>query len=126
MRKILQQKYEQQFLEEDSFTQQEDSFVAKARAIVLAELENEDFSIHDLAEQLFLSRSQLHRKIKALTGYSSTIFIRSIRLQEAKRLLTTTDLNISEIAYQVGFKTPLYFYQIFKETFGETPSNLRK
>ncbi|MEN0045949.1 MAG: AraC family transcriptional regulator [Bacteroidota bacterium] len=106
--------------------QEESPFVAKARAIVLAELDNENFSIHELAQQLFLSRSQVHRKLKATTGMSTTIFVRNIRLQEAKKLLTTSNLSISEISYRVGFKTPLYFSQIFKKTFKKSPSALRK
>lgn len=105
---------------------QADPFVAKARAIVLVELENENFSLHELSRQLFLSRSQVHRKLKAMTGMSTTIFIRNIRLQEAKKLLTNSNLSISEIAYRVGFKTPIYFSQIFKKTFDKSPSALRK
>ncbi|MEZ5042903.1 MAG: ATP-binding protein [Saprospiraceae bacterium] len=129
LRKTLQRKYSEQLLvetaEETSF-QQEDPFVAKASAIVLTELDNEDFSLHELSQRLFLSRSQVHRKLKAVTGLSTTIFIRNIRLQVAKKLLTSSELTIAEIAYQVGFKTPIYFSQIFKETFGNSPSDFRK
>ena len=94
--------------------------------MVVFDIEEEDFSIHELARELHLSRSQMHRKIKALTGMSAAIYIRHIRLQKAKELLASTQLSISEIAYQVGFKTPLYFSQVFKETFGESPNSTRK
>lgn len=129
LRKTLQQKYSEQFLAgtaEEISIQEEDPFITKARAIVLAELDNEDFSLHELSEQLFLSRSQVHRKLKAVTGLSTSIFIRNIRLEAAKKLLISSELTIAEIAYEVGFKTPNYFSQIFKETFGKAPSDLRK
>jgi AraC-like DNA-binding protein len=79
-----------------------------------------------LARALNLSRSQVNRKIQALAGMSTSIYIRHIRLQKAKELLLSNELSISEIAYQVGFKSPVYFSQAFKETFGESPSATRK
>ncbi|MEZ5039164.1 MAG: ATP-binding protein [Saprospiraceae bacterium] len=129
LRKTLQKKYsEQLFIDtpNETIAAQEDPFIVRARTIVLAALENENFSLDELSEKLYLSRSQVHRKIKAVTGMSTAIFIRTIRLQEAKKLLASTDLTISEIAYQVGFKSPVYFSQMFKQTFGESPSDLRK
>jgi AraC-like DNA-binding protein len=89
-------------------------------------LDDEQFSIHDLAKKLHLSRSQVHRKIKALTGMSTSIYIRHIRLHKAKELLASSDLSIAEIAYEVGFNTPVYFSQVFKETFGKSPNATRK
>jgi signal transduction histidine kinase/ligand-binding sensor domain-containing protein/CheY-like chemotaxis protein/AraC-like DNA-binding protein len=129
LRKTLQNKYSDQlFIDRstDTTVVEEDPFLTKARAIVLAELEDDNFSLNELSEKLYLSRSQVHRKIKAVTGMSTAIFIRTIRLQEAKKLLTSTHLTISEIAYQVGFKSPVYFSQMFKQTFGESPSDVRK
>lgn len=105
---------------------QDTPFIITAKNIVLTELENEDFSLHELSDQLCLSRSQVHRKIKSLTGMSTTIFIRHIRLRRAKELLHFSELSISEIAYRVGFKSPVYFSQIFKETFDESPTEARK
>jgi len=129
LRKTLQKKYgEQLFLDtpDEKTGPAEDPFMARARVIVLAELENEYFSVNELSDKLYLSRSQVHRKIKAVTGMSTAIFIRMIRMQEAKKLLRTTPLTISEIAYQTGFKTLSYFSQLFKQTFGESPSDFRK
>lgn len=129
LRKTLQKKYSEQLFndhDDEPLNETGHSFTAKAREIILTELGNENFSVDDLCRSLCLSRSQLHRKLKALTGMSTSIFIRMIRLQQAKRLLASTDLSISEIAYQVGFKTPIYFSQIFKETFGNSPSDDRK
>ena len=128
IRRKLQQKYSSALLSNqagETFENKEDSFIAKVENVVLAHLEDEDFSINDLASELHLSRSQVHRKIKALTGMSTSIYIRHIRLQKAKELLKSSELSISEIAYQVGFKTPVYFSQVFKKTFGESPNATR-
>lgn len=65
---------------------------------------------------------QLHRKLKAITGFSTTEFIRNERLKLAVNLLKDSDLNISEIAYQVGFNTPSYFIKCFKDVYKSTPS----
>ena len=78
--------------------------------------------MNDLARSLTLSRSQVHRKIKALTGMSTSIYIRQIRLQKARNLLANRSLSIAEVAHSVGFKSPVYFSQAYKETFGESPS----
>jgi AraC-like DNA-binding protein len=75
---------------------------------------------------LQLSNSQVYRKIKAITGKSTAVFIRSIRLQYAKELLKNTDKTISEIAYEVGFNNPSWFSRAFKEEFGYTPSSSSK
>jgi len=129
IRKKLQQKYSSTLvvnqLPKDEIITKEDIFIKKIETILLENLEDENFSSQELAQQLFLSRSQVHRKIKALTGMSTAIYIRHIRLQKAKELLISNDLSISEIAYQVGFKSPVYFSQVFKDTFGESPSMFR-
>ncbi len=104
----------------------EDLFLQKAKKVVKGNLATDDFDIHRLCRALALSRAQLHRKLTALTGKSTTHFIRSIRLQSAKELLTTTDLTIAEIAYEVGFKDPNYFTRTFTEEFGQSPSETRK
>ena len=130
IRKILQKKYRSSLISSQPqlkvLESKEDTFIEKTEKIILAHLGDETFSIHDLARELHLSRSQVHRKIKALTDMSVAIYIRHIRLQKAKELLASTQLSISEIAYKVGFKTPLYFSQVFKKTFGESPNATRK
>jgi len=72
-----------------------------------------------------LSRAQLHNKIKALTGRSTGLYIRYIRILEARKLLNDPELNISEIAYDVGFGDPAYFTRCFKDEFGKAPSEFR-
>lgn len=109
-----------------SSTSQEDVFLSNMNQLIEQNLADEDFGINQLCKALAMSRSQIHRKIKALTGYSTAIYLRTIRLYKAKSLLRNTDMNISEIAYNVGFKDPNYFTHVYVEAFGETPSATRK
>ena len=126
IRKTLQQKYSGTLISNKTKRavpeNKEESFIEKIEKAILENLEEEDFSVNELARALFLSRSQVHRKIKALTGMSTAIYIRWVRLQKAKDFLASENLTISEVAYKVGFKSPVYFSQVFKETFGESPS----
>ncbi len=103
-----------------------DPFLIKIKTTLLAHLEDENFSVIQLCQSLHISRAQLHRKIIALTGHSTTSLIRSIRMEKAKELLGLGNLNVTEVAYQVGFKTQAHFSRIFAETFGMAPSDYRK
>ncbi len=128
IRKTLQKKYSGALIstqQNHTTTGKVVGFLEKIESIVVAHLDQEDFSIEELSALLNLSRSQLHRKIKALTGMSTAIYVRFIRLQKAKELLADHGLSISEIAYQVGFKSLAYFSQMYKQTFGESPSATR-
>jgi AraC-like DNA-binding protein len=82
-------------------------------------------ALSNLEKAMHLSQMQLYRKLKALSGLTPTLFIRKVRLQKARELLLTTDLNVSEIAYQVGFNDPAYFSRAFNEEFGTPPSEIR-
>jgi len=104
----------------------EDAFLRKVKEAVEEHLEKEDFGIAQLCRIVGVSRTQLHRKLKALTGKSTSLVIRSIRLQKAKQLLQSSDLNVSEIGYAVGFSNRSYFTQAFTEEFGESPSHYRE
>ncbi len=75
-----------------------------------------------LCKKMGMSRMQLHRKLLAFTGLSTTAFIRSQRLKQAVHILSTSDASISEVAYAVGFNTPSYFIKCFKEVYKTTPS----
>ncbi|MGB1032995.1 MAG: helix-turn-helix transcriptional regulator [Flavobacteriales bacterium] len=79
----------------------------------------------NLENQMELSKMQLYRKLKALTGMSPTLVIRDIRLNEAMKLLQKGELNVSEVAYEVGFSDPSYFTRTFKEKFGSSPSKVK-
>jgi AraC-like DNA-binding protein len=87
---------------------------------------NSAFDGPSLAKKMNMSEVQLYRKIKALTDRSTAIFIRSVRLAKGKELLQTTHLNVSEIAYEVGFDDPNYFSRTFSQEFGVAPSDVRK
>jgi AraC-like DNA-binding protein len=98
----------------------------KLQAEVHANLSDDSYTVPQLCEAIGMSRTQLHNKIKALTGFSTTIFIRTVRLQKAKELILHSQLTISEIAYEVGFVDPSYFSRKFAEEFGDRPSSMRK
>jgi signal transduction histidine kinase/DNA-binding response OmpR family regulator len=131
-RKQLQQKYSkgsgfwQGALNIDNSSDEEDAFLTKINKIIEDNISDETFGNIQLCAKMAMSRSQIHRKIKALTDLSTSIYIRTIRLYKAKELLQTTDSNISEIGYDVGFKDPNYFTRVFVEEFGTSPSATRK
>ncbi len=105
----------------------ETKFLQKIIKIINDETGNHSFgsSMH-LAHKMHLSESQIYRKLKAITGKSTAVFIRSVRLQKAKELIQTTDKTISEIAYEVGFNDPSWFSRAFKEEYGYAPSEISK
>ena len=104
----------------------ENEFYARFLEIVRGEMGNPELNVDTLASKMGLGRSQFYRKIKALTNYSPVELLRSIRLKQARELLTSTSRSVSEIAYEVGFSTPAYFTRCYREAFGETPSELRE
>ena len=104
----------------------ETKFLNKIITVIHENITQADFGPLQLALHLNLSESQLYRKLKATSGKSPTVFIRSIRLQKAKELIQTTDKTISEVAYDVGFNDPSYFSRAFKDEFGHAPSAVSK
>ena len=88
-------------------------------------MSNSELNVDSLAAKMGLGRSQFYRKIKALTNYSPVELLRNLRLKRSRELLLSTDMSISEIAYEVGFTAPAYFTRCYREAFGETPSELR-
>ena len=100
-------------------------FLEKLTTTIQANLDNEKLSVESLAQKLFISRSQLHRKAKALTGFSPNEFIRNYRLDYSLELLKNKNEKISQIAFQVGFSDEKYFSRRFKERFGVSPSEMR-
>ena len=97
-------------------------FLERLMAVVEANFANEDFSVEQLGKEMGMSRSQLHRKLHALTNESCSQFIRSFRLQRAMNLLKSQHASISEIAYMVGFGSPSYFNRCFLKHYGQPPS----
>lgn len=103
----------------------ENDFLGRFRAQVQAHLSDENLSVEQLGSELGLSRVQLYRKVKALTGYSPVELVRITRLKAAEQLLKTTDKTVAEVAYAVGFGTPSYFSKCYKELFGRLPGEGR-
>jgi AraC-like DNA-binding protein len=99
--------------------------ISKVNQIIRKHLNNSDFGTARLCKELGISRTQLHNKLKTLTGRSTALYIRLIRLIEARKWLVKTTLNVSEIAYDAGFKDPNYFSRIFTREFGVNPTQFR-
>jgi AraC-like DNA-binding protein len=88
-------------------------------------LSNPNLKMDELSDELGMSRVQLYRKVKALTGTSPVELLREMRLQRGRTLINTTTKSIAEIAYEVGFHTPSYFSNCFKKQYGIYPTELR-
>jgi len=101
-------------------------FLQKVVKLIHKDIDKPNFSSDDLSKKLLISDSQIYRKIKAITGKSTAVFIRSIRLKYAKELLLNTDKSVSEVAYEVGFNDPSWFSRAFKNEFGFSPSKTSK
>lgn len=126
IRAQLQERYARlQPVEGSDHFQKEDAFVMKLRKLVEERIDDASLGVVHLCKAANLSHMQVYRKLKALTDRTPSQFIRSIRLQKAMELLKSTDLTISEIAYDVGFTDPNYFSRTFLEEYGARPSSIR-
>lgn len=114
--------------EERSVIEAEDSqdtqFLEILRKRVQENMSNSDFGVEALASEMGMSRVQMYRKVKMLTGHTPVDIIRLSRLNKAKLLLTSSGKTVSEVAYEVGFSAPSYFTKCFKDEFGVSPSDL--
>ncbi|MEM6642647.1 MAG: response regulator [Bacteroidota bacterium] len=104
----------------------EEVFIKRALDTVDNHLSNAEFTVEAFQKEMGMSRMQLHRKLKALTNFSASEFIRDIRLQRAADLLKTKGINVSEVAYSCGFNSVSYFTQCYKQRFGKSPSEFLK
>lgn len=102
----------------------EAKFLGKVRTAVEDNLDDENFSVVELGKNVGMSRSQLHRKLTALTGFSPNEVIRNMRLEYARCLLEAKSGTVSEIAYRSGFSSPAYFVKCFREYFSQTPGEI--
>jgi signal transduction histidine kinase/DNA-binding response OmpR family regulator/streptogramin lyase len=100
-------------------------FLERASKLMDQHLSDSNFDAHVFASEIGMSRSQLYRKVQALTGYSVNEFIRNIRLKKAAELLLKSDNNVTQIAYLVGFKEVTYFVKCFASYYGTSPSKYR-
>ncbi len=103
-----------------------DPFLVELFEILEKNYADEDFGIQELAAALHMSRMQVHRKIKALTNYSTSQFLNAFRLEKGKALLGRIDLSISEVAYSCGFSDPGYFGKLFRKRYGQSPHAFRE
>ena len=101
-------------------------FIGRFKEAVEKRLSDSELSIEHLAADMNLSRVQLYRKVKTITGSSPVELLRTARLNRGYQLLLTTDKTISEVAYAVGFSAPSYFTKCFKDEFGQSPTDIRQ
>ncbi|SFB75117.1 ligand-binding sensor domain-containing protein [Flagellimonas taeanensis] len=124
LREQLRKNYQQDGVlkhPEVSFTPTDVQFLQRAQKILDQHLLEPTFNAAQFSREMGMSRMQLHRKLTALTGLSTSAFIRSKRLKSAVHLLKNSDATIAEVSYSTGFNTPSYFIKCFKEAYGKTP-----
>ncbi|MFQ5709384.1 MAG: helix-turn-helix domain-containing protein, partial [bacterium] len=102
------------------------AFLKRVRKIIEENLEDEAFGVEELAQKIKLSRTQLHRKLSALTNRPASLFIRFVRLHHARKMLEQNELTVNEVAYRLGFSSHAYFSKCFREEFGVTPKEFVK
>jgi len=123
-RNKIHQRYQQDNLfrpKEIAVTSADEAFLKKVQNVFDQHLVNPEFNAEIFSKHVAMSRMQLHRKMLAYTGLSTSNFIRSQRLKQATTILKSSQYTINEVAYMVGFSTPSYFIKCFKETYGKTP-----
>lgn len=108
------------------FNNSDQNFLKHLNSTIENNFKDPAFTVEELAEKLLISRVQLYRKVKAILGVSISEYINSLRLNKAKTLLQDSNLNISEVAYSVGYSSPGYFSTSFKNKFGVSPKVLKK
>lgn len=123
-RKQLQKHFSKDYniTPEFAITSTENDFLDRVKEVLEKHVTESDFTSEKFSEQLHISRTQLHRKLKAIFGMTTTEFIRAQRLKLSTELLKNSDATIAEIAYQVGFNSPSYFIKCFKEAYNTTPN----
>ncbi len=128
-RKKLQDRFSQEVIlmpKDIAINSVDEQFITNLQTVLDEQLVESDFNAESFAKALYMSRMQLHRKLKAVTGKTATEFIRFQRLKLAASLLKKSDANISEIGYSVGFNNHSYFTKCFKEHYGVSPTDFSK
>ncbi|WP_350286627.1 ATP-binding protein [uncultured Croceitalea sp.] len=126
LRKKLQSRYSQEVVlkpKDIAITSVDEKFLERVQKILDKKLVESTFSVEQFSKAIHMSRMQLHRKLKALTGLSASEFIKSQRLKLAVQILKSADINISEVGYSVGFNDHAYFSKCFREAYNCTPSD---
>lgn len=128
-RKTLRKRYSQEVIlrpKDIAISNLDEVFLERVQKVLDSKLLESSFSTEEFSQAVGMSRMQLHRKLKALTGLSATEFVRSQRLKLAADLLRKSDANVSQIGYEVGFNDPSYFAKCFKEAYGVSPTEYSK
>ena len=112
--------------EESTFSQADETFLLKLNKIIVENLDSSVLDIAFLCKEMYMSRATLYNKLKALTDMGANDYINKFRLERAIQLITTTDLNFTEIAERTGFSTSRYFSTAFKQYTGETPTQYKE
>ncbi|NLR93351.1 hybrid sensor histidine kinase/response regulator transcription factor [Flammeovirga agarivorans] len=115
-------KFQENDFETENTTNVDKEFLKTITDYIYENISDSNLNVEQLSEVLHLSRSQLYRKIKALTGLTATVFIKRIRLEKAKQMILSGNSNISEVGYQTGFSSPSYFSKCYKEYFNILPT----
>ena len=104
----------------------ENEFLKKLRIVVEENLSDATLDVEAICRKIGMSRTNLHNKLSALTGLSTTLYVRKLRLRRAKELLAATNATVAEVAYEVGFNDPKFFSRVYGEEYGVPPSEERK
>jgi signal transduction histidine kinase/ligand-binding sensor domain-containing protein/AraC-like DNA-binding protein len=124
-RKFLREKFSKEMVikpADITITSVDATFIRKAMDIADKHISDSDFGSDEFCREIAMSRSQLHRKLKALTSQSASEFIRTLRLKRAASLLKESHMSVEEVSFRVGFNSPAYFTKCFKSQYGKTPS----
>lgn len=126
-RRVMREKFKQSFSGIDAIvkTEKDSEFMNKVIGIIEKNLLSPELNVNMLCREMHLSRPILDKKIKGVTGNSPREFIESIKMKQAIRLLQESSMNISEIAYELGFSSPKYFTLRFKKIYGVNPSHFK-
>ena len=114
----------EQEIAESHLEDRDKQFLKQLHSIIQKNLSDSEFGVEDIGKQIGLSRVQLYRKVKAMTGSSVVDLLRKARLTKAKRLLESRSMSVSEVAYDVGFSAPSYFTKCFKDEYGMLPGEI--
>ena len=128
-RKLLKRLFQdskeaEQEIAESHLEDRDKQFLKQLHSIIQKNLSDSEFGVENIGKQIGLSRVQLYRKVKAMTGSSVVDLLRKARLAKAKRLLESRSMSVSEVAYDVGFSAPSYFTKCFKEEYGMLPGEI--
>ncbi len=129
-RQLLKEKFSlsasKSSIEKSGANKFEVAFINQVENIITENIQNSQFGVTELGEALNFSRMQLYRKLKSISDMSANEFIRNYRVRHAAKLMEETEMNVSQIAYEVGFNNLSYFTKCFKQTYGSSPSKYLK